>query len=79
MNQSSSSKRTIPHNPSFSLLLVGLPSLLHHCIIVPVAIISAAVFVAVAAAAAAAAAAARVGKDSGWIVPYCIACSFSGI
>lgn len=76
MNQSSSSKRTIPHNPSFSLLLVGLPSLLHHCIIVPVAIISAAVFVAVAAAAAAAA---RVGKDSGWIVPYCIACSFSGI
>ena len=74
MNQSCSSKRTIPHNPSFSLLLVGLPSLLHHCIIVPVAIISAAVFVAVAAAAAA-----RVGKDSGWIVPYCIACSFSGI
>ena len=52
--------------------------MLHHCIIVPVAIISAAVFVAVAAAAAAAAAA-RVGKDSGWIVPYCIACSFSGI
>ena len=75
MNQSSSSKRTIPHNPSFSLLLVGLPSLLHHCIIVPVAIISAAVFVAAAAAAAAA----RVGKDSGWFVPCCIACSFSGI